>query len=44
MSGENRICSVRQVSALRKNRSVAKAINLGPDKLTICKKDTIEHI
>jgi hypothetical protein len=27
-----------------KNRSGGKTINLGPDKLTTCKQDTIEHI
>jgi hypothetical protein len=37
-------CPIRQVYMLWKNRSRAKAINLGPNKLTTCKQDTIEHI
>jgi hypothetical protein len=39
-----RICPIRQAYALRKSRSEAKTINLGPDKLTTCKQYTIEHI
>jgi hypothetical protein len=51
MSGVNQICSIqtqicstKQVNALWKSRSGAKMINLGPDKFTTCKQDTIEHI
>jgi hypothetical protein len=43
MSGVNRICPARQVYVLWKNRSKVKTINLGPDKLTTSKQDTIEH-
>jgi hypothetical protein len=38
------ICLVGHVYELWKTRSGAKTINLGSDKLTICKQDTIEHI
>jgi hypothetical protein len=51
MSGGNRIClaqvwicPTKQVFTLRNSRSGAKKIHLGPDKLTICKQDTIEYI
>jgi hypothetical protein len=39
-----RICSVKLDLALRKSRWRAKIMNLGPDKLTTSKQDTIEHI
>jgi hypothetical protein len=38
------ICLIKQVYAMQKSRSGAKMINLGPDKLTTYKQDTIEHI
>jgi hypothetical protein len=44
MSDVNRICPVKQVHVLRKSRSGANTIHLGPDKLTTCKQDTIEYI
>jgi hypothetical protein len=51
MFGLDRICPiggwiglVKVDLALRKNRSGAKLMNLGPDELTTSKQDTIEHI
>jgi hypothetical protein len=51
MPGVNQICPaqariylIRQDYTLWKNRSGAKTINLGPDKLTTCKQDTIERL
>jgi hypothetical protein len=38
------ICSVNQDNEQRKSRSGTKTMNLGPDKLTTSKQDTIEHI
>jgi hypothetical protein len=38
------ICPVKLDLALRKSRSGVKTINLGPDKFTTIKQDTIEHI
>jgi hypothetical protein len=35
---------VKQDNTQQKSRSGIKTINLGPDKLTTSKKDTIEHI
>jgi hypothetical protein len=40
----SRICSVKLDLALRKSRSGANTMNVGPDKLTTSKQDTIEHI
>jgi hypothetical protein len=37
------ICPVKLDLALRKCRSRVKTMNLGPDKLTTSKQDTIEH-
>jgi hypothetical protein len=43
MSGlGGRICLVKLNLTLWKSRSGAKMINLGPDKLTACKLNTIE--
>jgi hypothetical protein len=36
------ICPVKQEHMLRKNKSGAKTMNLGPEKLTACKLNTIE--
>jgi hypothetical protein len=51
MSGRHWICSVQdwicpmnQDYEQRKNRSGTKTMNLGSDKLTTSKQDTIEHI
>jgi hypothetical protein len=41
---EDQICLVNQDYEQRKSRSGTKAINLGSDKLTTSKQDTIEHI
>jgi hypothetical protein len=38
------ICLVNQDSAQQKSRSEVKTMNLGPDKLTTSKQDTVEHI
>jgi hypothetical protein len=43
-SVQDRICPVNQDYEQRKSRSSIKMINLGPDKLTTSKEDTIEHI
>jgi hypothetical protein len=37
-----RICSVKQEYTLRKRRSGAKTMNLGPDKLIACKLNTTD--
>jgi hypothetical protein len=37
------ICPVKLDLRLRKSRSGAKMMNLGPDKLTTSEQDTIEH-
>jgi hypothetical protein len=44
MSGLYRICSVELDLAHRKNRLGVKTMNVGPDKLTTSKQDTIEYI
>jgi hypothetical protein len=36
------ICPIKVDLALRKNKSVAKTMNLRPDKLMACKLNTIE--
>jgi hypothetical protein len=42
MSGLCRICLSYLDLTLRKSRSTVKMINLGPDKLTACKQNTIK--
>jgi hypothetical protein len=42
ISGLGQICSVKLDLALWKSRSGAKTMNLGPDKLTVHKLNTIE--
>jgi hypothetical protein len=37
-----RICPIKLDLALQKNRSGDKMMNLGPDKLTTCKLNTME--
>jgi hypothetical protein len=44
MSGVNLDMSGLTGLHTAENRSGAKMINLGPDKLTTCKQDTIDHI
>jgi hypothetical protein len=41
---QDQICLVNQDYEQWKSRSVAKAMNLGADKLTTSKQDTTEHI
>jgi hypothetical protein len=42
---EDQICMSSESGLLAmKNRSGTKTMNLGPDKLTTSKQDTIEHI
>jgi hypothetical protein len=38
------ICSVKQDELQQKSRSGVKMMNLGPDKLTTNKQDTIEQV
>jgi hypothetical protein len=42
MFGLCQICLINLDLELRKSRSNAKTMNLGPDKLTTCKLNTIE--
>jgi hypothetical protein len=42
--GRQWICPVNQENKQQKSRSGTKMMNLGPDKLTTSKQDTIEHI
>jgi hypothetical protein len=41
---QDQICPVNQDNEQRKSRSNIKTMNLGPDKITTSKQDTIEHV